>query len=47
MNIQTKRLASDLKYIVDATLALIEERRHQKAEFKVFCLMPLSSTFSL
>ena len=32
---QIRRIESDLKYIVDATLALIEERRHQGAEFKV------------
>ena len=32
---QLSRSKSDLKYLVDITLAIIEERKHQKTESKV------------
>ena len=37
--LQIQRIESDLKYIIDATIALIEERRYQEAEFKVHYLV--------
>ena len=42
-NFQLANVKNDLKYIVDAILAIIEERRHQKTEFKViYFIMELS-----
>ena len=35
MYLQSTRVKDDLKYLVDATLTMINERRHQKTEFKV------------
>lgn len=33
--LQSSRVTSDMKYLVDTAFAMIEERRHQNTEWKV------------